>query len=898
MRISLLLVAVLLFAMPIFAEETTTTTMETTTTMPVTTTTIEATTTTVLVTTTTLETTTTIIQTTTTIPATTTTIITTTTIAGDLCAQRICPTSKTQCPDGYTALCNYKCDPATGSCLPCNPDCAGHQTTSVCGNSVCEAGESYTSCPADCQAPQKYCGDGSCDPAIGEDPSICPKDCGPRCALYTDPICQNGYLVSGGIDPVTGCSKPATCCGDFICSGTENSVNCETDCKAQGAYCGNGKCDIGESQENCPNDCGISCPKTKLCSNGLNIHCFQNYDRCECEPCYMPSNCKSVVDESGYTHVVCETRQCPDITYDKEKCARYNGTLVIKKDYLGCDYVDCQFTQQTSATPISTQIVCPAQEEMNRALTKCVEMGMKSVMVVEGNCKFVKCIKEGEKVCGETPEIKAQIEEKCKNEGLNVVKDFDPSGCPITRCGNIDDCKQDPPQEMYDRCNSDGGEIAVRRDPQGCIIFARCIMPGNEEDVYFEDITEVPESSTLLSMAFKLEELKIEFDKLAKKTDDIANYYASTNSPEADRFRRVSDMFETAKDKIDEIKNKLKDRLDNITLDDLREIKNDIRYIKNVVLKDILYVMLSTSDEIKNIESESDCGTDDGCFDRAVRLCKSVSFTPSGSSGTKIIIVGLENGKCIITAEMPESESPSTGTISGITPQYTMTCKIEKYSMGIRNPESDMLPYCEGSLVELIKKFSTKPTEQTANQQVERMEPVQTESATSGGETPSTPTEVCAGCLNNGVCDPGECRNCPDCIASSASSSARSTSTGGCWCEDNGYCESFECKSCLDCGGSGCICENNGVCEAGECPECNDCSAKITTTVALTCEQLMKKQSYYFSMCKKEGYDMVCLNKYTAEYDGCVKITNNDCTEKNAYADRHILCDAIIIGGI
>jgi len=34
-----------------------------------------------------------------------------------------------------------------------------------------------------------------------------------------------------------------------------------------------------------------------------------------------------------------------------------------------------------------------------------------------------------------------------------------------------------------------------------------------------------------------------------------------------------------------------------------------------------------------------------------------------------------------------------------------MTCKIEKYTLGVRNLEEDIFPYCEGSMAELTKKF-------------------------------------------------------------------------------------------------------------------------------------------------------------------------------------------------
>lgn len=51
------------------------------------------------------------------------------------------------------------------------PDCA---QPSVCGNAICEAGETSATCPQDCLA-QPVCGDGICEG--GETFATRPEDC-------------------------------------------------------------------------------------------------------------------------------------------------------------------------------------------------------------------------------------------------------------------------------------------------------------------------------------------------------------------------------------------------------------------------------------------------------------------------------------------------------------------------------------------------------------------------------------------------------------------------------------------------------------------------------------------------------------------------------------------------
>ena len=137
-----------------------------------------------------------------------------------------------------------------------------------------------------------------------------------------------------------------------------------------------------------------------------------------------------------------------------------------------------------------------------------------------------------------------------------------------------------------------------------------------------------------------------------------------------------------------------------MTEDDMLGIKRDIKYLKDVVIKDILYVMLSNSEDVKQLtsssttSSNSNCEDDGECFDKAYRLCKPITFEPDPE--VIINIQGLEGDNCILKAKFKEGRGPTGGP-------YDMTCKIKNYALGMTGPE-DILPFCEGSMVEIVKQ--------------------------------------------------------------------------------------------------------------------------------------------------------------------------------------------------
>lgn len=106
-------------------------------------------------------------------------------------------------PLGY--VCGSFGDPC-GTSQSCDEDI--DQCVSICGNGVCDSGENCSSCPSDCISGAnggtcKACFKGKCD-----------DTCHPK---KEDSACSDCWSTY--------------CCGDGVCEGAENTLNCAVDCQ-------------------------------------------------------------------------------------------------------------------------------------------------------------------------------------------------------------------------------------------------------------------------------------------------------------------------------------------------------------------------------------------------------------------------------------------------------------------------------------------------------------------------------------------------------------------------------------------------------------------------------------------------------------------------------------------
>ncbi len=139
-------------------------------------------------------------------------------------------------------VCNNELDDDGDGLVDCDDgDCSQDpHCQNGCGDGVCEAGEDCHNCYEDCmggEIMENVCGNGVCEAASGEDCRSCPDDCAGKqngkpskqfcCGL--DVGCDDQRCTSEGF----ACSEALVvsyCCGDGICEGIEDSVNCELDC--------------------------------------------------------------------------------------------------------------------------------------------------------------------------------------------------------------------------------------------------------------------------------------------------------------------------------------------------------------------------------------------------------------------------------------------------------------------------------------------------------------------------------------------------------------------------------------------------------------------------------------------------------------------------------------------
>ena len=111
----------------------------------------------------------------------------------------------------------------------CQGDGSPGSARNVCGDGVCNAGETCNSCAGDCGVCPDSCGDGVC--SADETCTSCSVDCG---------LCPES-------------------CGDGICTADETCVSCGVDCGLCPDLCGDGSCDASEHCSTCDADCG-TCP--------------------------------------------------------------------------------------------------------------------------------------------------------------------------------------------------------------------------------------------------------------------------------------------------------------------------------------------------------------------------------------------------------------------------------------------------------------------------------------------------------------------------------------------------------------------------------------------------------------------------------------------------------------
>jgi len=193
---------------------------------------------------------------------------------GCACEACVCGQDDYCCTTLWDDFCAQLC---AGPCEGC--------ATGVCGDDVCDAGETCDSCVPDCGCQEgevctagfcclpsctgKECGDDGCGGSCGDCPEG--KSCNGQfqCVIGGGAGCEPSQTPGCGGCPCEAC----VCAMDDFCCSTQWDSLCVTECQDQCGGCGpkpcgNGTCDaeIGENCLSCAVDC--VCPEGQVCAAG------------------------------------------------------------------------------------------------------------------------------------------------------------------------------------------------------------------------------------------------------------------------------------------------------------------------------------------------------------------------------------------------------------------------------------------------------------------------------------------------------------------------------------------------------------------------------------------------------------------------------------------------------
>lgn len=321
----------------------------------------------------------------------------------------------------------------------------------LCGDGVCDDGESYASCPDDCQkSPSVTCLESACGPAL--------DGCGaaPECAAVyacltacgTD-SCADSCMAEAPFDAVESvlvvleCGLDADCfldtqtCGDGECGGDETPESCPSDC---GPPCGDGACNGEETNASCPVDCAEGC------GDGL---CSDREDERTC-----PQDCGEPGCGDGECGVGEDVASCPVDCLPKTcalKCGVFDEQAPCQCDAECEMYGDCCEDKDTAcAIPECGDDVCADGE----STVSCPKDCPPEVVCGDGECA------DGESCPGDCDPP------TCKDICATYVEG---AACQCdNQCIGFGDCCGDygalclPPEACGD------GECATMEDPKGC----------------------------------------------------------------------------------------------------------------------------------------------------------------------------------------------------------------------------------------------------------------------------------------------------------------------------------------------------------------------------------------------------------------------------------------------
>lgn len=248
-----------------------------------------------------------------------------------------------------------------GEKASCSQDCAQPK----CGNHSCEVGETAKSCAEDCDPKTccaKLGWECGYDHGIcGGDCGKCSSDkqcndqenkCSPK------PVCGNAVCEPG--ETYNTCLEDCPKCGDDICSTQETSKSCPSDCTA---YCPNLTCDVDETAATCPLDCATGACGNGTCGAGeTTANCPQD---CNITWKCITTACKEPLLACGKYESCQKLQTCLSACADdscKQGCAnKHQYAIPTYNTLVSCQNSLCEFSGCGNGTcgGVENGISCP-----------------------------------------------------------------------------------------------------------------------------------------------------------------------------------------------------------------------------------------------------------------------------------------------------------------------------------------------------------------------------------------------------------------------------------------------------------------------------------------------------------------------------------------------------------
>ncbi|MBL7160793.1 MAG: hypothetical protein ISS93_03010, partial [Candidatus Aenigmarchaeota archaeon] len=484
------------------------------------------------------------------------------------------------------------------------------------------------------------------------------------------------------------------------------------------------------------------------------IACNKIGGRCEC-PCPAPENCEKRVDENGFTHIICKDpgQECPKLPQGMvQRCIDEGGRLVADRQG-DCLVRECVFEKEPP--PFYGRPECPDPAGIEKQEKVCKDMGQEFIITFDQGCKIGKCIDKWQRCDVDYAQIQ-QEKRECEEGGKRVFPDFTEEGCEKVMCVDKDACIREISPGFARHCQQkgDGGEAIAHRNSDGCIEYMDCVHRG-ERNIEYRQVGELPDPTKLLSIALKLEEMSMKFEEIKRKILALADYAKSIGSEKDERrYRSAANMVGDTRGQLERIKSQLRGRRGEMSKEEFERIINELREVVYESTERIAWALLSDGagrefegERREYMPEEADE------FLKAFDLCvPNQVITPPDTDEVTITILGPGDNACkwnVLSREGPP------GVV------MEMTCESSRRDfeqMGGGKPGLNEVEEwgCTGPMADALKSGDLGPQEGQQQEQYQKQYKEPGPKEGSGGS--------CSGCLDNGICDPGECSDCKDCI--------------------------------------------------------------------------------------------------------------------------------------